>query len=397
MTSPVVELLCELIRIPSVNPMGKNVTGPIYFEGRVTDFLESWFHDLGLETTRESVHDGRDNLYARLPGTAPNAANEPALLWEAHQDTVPVEGMSIDPFDPVIRDGRIYGRGACDIKGGMAAMLSALVRLKNEQPANLPDIVMACAINEEHGFTGAATLGRHFGPAGSTYFSQPPFAAVVAEPTDLNIVVAHKGAVRWRCETVGKAAHSSDPSRGVNAIYAMATVIGELEKIAANEVPAAAKHDRLGTPTLNVGVINGGISVNTVPDSCYVEIDRRVLPAELPAEARQQVIDALAGRLPADFQVVHHDAFIAARGLSDAANGSLAKTLSASAAKVANRGELVVAPYGTDASVFSTAGVPTVVFGPGSIEQAHTHDEWLDVAELESAVDILCDYAVNAR
>src|SRR5262249_33706533 len=146
------------------------------------------------------------------------------MLLEAHQDTVPVGGMTIEPFTPTVRDGRLYGRGACDIKGGMAAMLAACARLAKERPAAMPTVVMACTVNEEHGFTGATALVRQWAESGG-FIPRRPDAAVIAEPTQLQVVVAHKGVVRWRCHTRGRAAHSSQPQMGDNAIFRMARVL----------------------------------------------------------------------------------------------------------------------------------------------------------------------------
>lgn len=389
------EILKDLIRIPSVNPMGREVSGDIYYEGRMTEHLQKWCEGLGLSFEREEVHTGRENLYALLPGTVSLEDGGPLIVWEVHQDTVPIEGMTIDPFEPNIAEGKIYGRGACDIKGGMAAMMAAIEALKKSPPPTMPNIVIAFAVNEEHGFTGATALARQFQSGQSKFFPRIPDAVVVAEPTDLNVVVAHKGAVRWRLETQGKAAHSSDPSRGKNAVYDMARVVSELEKIATAEVPAAGSHPRLGSPTLSVGLIQGGISVNTVPDRCMIEVDRRLLPGESATEAMNFIVSLLNERLPGDTALTHHEPFIATMGLSDENNHELAKRLTGAVEKFNRNSELVGAPYGTDASVLSATGAPAVVFGPGSIHQAHTHNEWLDITELELAAKILVQFVVD--
>ena len=220
-------LLADLVAIPSVNPMGRGVAGDEVFERRLTDYLEQWFSRVGLETQRQTIEPGRDNLVARLDGTA----GAPVVLLDAHQDTVPVEGMTIDPFRPTIRDGRLYGRGACDIKGGMTAMLGAVARLAAERPKPCPTVLMACTVNEEHGFTGAQGLCELWSHVGArSILPRKPDFAIVAEPTELDIVVAHKGMVRWQCRTRGRAAHSSLPHLGENAIFRMAPVLTALER-----------------------------------------------------------------------------------------------------------------------------------------------------------------------
>src|SRR5690606_17238485 len=146
------------------------------------------------------AHDGipaRENIIARLDGSPSVEAGGAVVLFEAHQDTVPVDGMTIEPWKPEVREGRMYGRGSCDIKGGMTAMLGALARLAKERPANMPTIIMACTVNEEHGYTGALKLKELWANGSDSLVPRKPDAAIVAEPTGLDVVVAHKGALRW--------------------------------------------------------------------------------------------------------------------------------------------------------------------------------------------------------
>jgi acetylornithine deacetylase/succinyl-diaminopimelate desuccinylase family protein len=385
-----IKTLSDLVALPSVNPMGKPVTGPTYFESRVTDYLENVFRQLGLACQRQTVEPGRDNIYARLEG----ASDRPLLVFEAHQDTVPVEGMTIDPWKPVVRDGRIYGRGACDIKGGLAAMLVAVARLVEDRPANRPTIILASTMNEEYGATGAKAMCK-FWEQPDSLFGRQPDAVIVAEPTELNVVVAHKGVVRWRLNTLGRASHSSQPELGENAIYRMAEVLPVLERYARDVVPQLREHALCGRPTLSVGTIRGGISVNTVPDHATIEIDRRVLPGEEPQEAYAHAVEFLKQNLPKDLAIENEPSFITMASLSDANNGALADQLLSTARAVSGRGGKTGVPYGTNASATSAAGVPTVVFGPGSIAQAHTADEWLAIEQLELASEIYYQFAAN--
>lgn len=384
-----VRTLSELIAIPSVNPMGRPLSGPEFYEYRVTDYLENFFRDLQLPYIRQHVEPLRENIIARLDGASPDG---PILLFEAHQDTVPCDGMIIDPFRPDVREGRIFGRGSCDIKGGMTAMLGALARLAQERPAGLPTIVMACTVNEEHGYTGAIELEKAWlGP--NPFVARRPDLAIVAEPTDLDVVVAHKGTVRWHCRTLGRAVHSSKPHLGDNAIYRMARVVLALEQFAREIGAQIPAHRLCGQVTLSVGTIRGGVSVNTVPDKCDIEIDRRLLPGEDGLTARTGVIDYLASALGSDYPIEHDPPYICSRGLSDDHNGELGKHLSAVAARVRGTCQQVGVAYGTDAAQIAAFGVPAVVFGPGSIEQAHTADEWLALPELEKASEVLYQFA----
>lgn len=407
MSLDVAALLQDLVRIPSVNPMGRPLAaGDIYYEHRMTSHLEGLFRSLGLPAERHPVAPLRENIVTRCDGDLPPERGGPIVMLEAHQDTVPVDGMTILPFEPRIEGGRLYGRGSCDIKGGMAAMIAAVARLAREKPRNRPTVILACTINEEHGFTGATHWAATFsgsppdsgrGPevapsAGrSELLNRVPDATIVAEPTKLNVVVAHKGAVRWRCWTRGVATHSSQPQLGENAIYRMAPVLTALERYARDSVPNLASHPLCGHPTLSVGLISGGISVNTVPDRCTIEIDRRVLPVESAEAALHHCLDYLQSALGPDAPVAHDPPFMLTRGLADDNNGPLAERLGTVIRRHGGPGASVGVPFGTDAPHFAATGCPTVVFGPGSIDQAHTADEWIDLDQLKTASEILYD------
>jgi acetylornithine deacetylase len=370
--------------------MGQPASGPEYCEYRVTDYLERLFQKLALRYERHTVEPKRDNIVARIDGRVPPEEGGPLVLFEAHQDTVPVVGMTIEPFNPVVRDGRLYGRGSCDIKGGLTAMLGAVARLAEERPPDMPTIVMASTINEEHGYSGATALTELWKRAG-TIIPRAPDAAIVAEPTELEVVVAHKGVVRWRCHTHGKATHSSQPHLGVNAIFKMSKVLDALERYQ-REVATVAEHPLCGHPTLSVGIIHGGMSVNTVPDHCTIEVDRRLLPGEKPEEARRLVIDFVASAIGNDPAVEHEPSYLIGYGLADDVNGPLARQMAAAARDAGLSGKIVGVPYGTNAAAIAAAGVPSIVFGPGSIDQAHTADEWLALEQLEKASEALYQF-----
>lgn len=392
MSTPVIETLRELVRIPSVNPMGRPFSGPEYLEGNVTRYLAERFKQLNVPYEIQEVEAGRSNILARLDGDSSPEEGGRVLVLEAHQDTVPVEGMTIEPWSGELRDGRVHGRGACDIKGGMAAMLTAFERLAAERPAGRPTVVMACSVNEEYGFTGARHLARSFEDGSCSVLPRLPDAVIVAEPTLLDVVVTHKGVLRWHCHTAGRAAHSSRPEQGENAIYRMARLVTALETYAREQLPPLGEHPLLGTATLSVGLISGGISVNTVPDRCTIEIDRRLLPDEDPDEASRHVHEHLAGLL--EENRAHSDApYLATGGLRDTLNRRLAEQVAEVSRRHGGAGQLVGVPYGTDAPAFDRLGVPTVVFGPGSIEQAHTVDEWIDVDQLQAASAIYYELA----
>ena len=358
-------------------------------EGKLTEYLQSLFEALGLRCRRQHVHPQRENLLVRLEGEADPSEGGKLILLAAHQDTVPVGGMTIEPWEPAIRGDRLYGRGACDVKGGMTAMITAIARLAQERPDGMPTIVMACTVNEEYGFTGASALVRLLDGRDNETFARTPDLALVAEPTDLDVVVAHKGVVRWRCHTRGRAGHSARPEEGDNAIYKMARALRPLERYQEEVVGTLGAHPLCGPSTMSVGTIRGGISVNTIPAQCTIEIDRRLPPGEEPGEAYRHLVEHLAREGGLDFPIEHDPPHMQGPPLSDEENGPLADQLVQIVTEVAGNGRRVGVPYATDAAFIAAAGIPTVVFGPGSLAQAHTDDEWLPLGQLEQAAEIL--------
>jgi acetylornithine deacetylase len=378
-----VELLKELVAIPSVNPMGRDVAGPEFFETRVSDWLVDFFRRLDVPHRRIEVTPGRANIVARVGH--PSATG--TILLDAHQDTVPVEGMTIDPFQPQVRDGRLYARGSCDVKGGLAAMLAAFAQLSRRPTSATANVVMSCTCDEEFTASGARHLANLWSGGGGDPLLTRPDICIVAEPTDLNVIVAHRGAIRWKLRTTGRACHSSRPHDGVNAIYKMAEVLVALERYAEELPRMAPTHPLCGTATISVGRITGGISVNTVPDECLIEIDRRVIPGEDPADVIPHVTNYLRDRLDVDFEML--PPWIDGATLSDKNNGVWADRLLRHIAAVVGPREKLGAWYGTNASRFAAVGVPAVVFGPGSISQAHTADEWIEVEQVRQATEII--------
>ena len=377
-----IRLLSDLVALPSVNPMGRATLGPEHLEGRVSDYLEDWFRNLGVPVVREAIRPGRDNIVARY--AAPDARR--TVLFDVHQDTVPTEGMTIDPFDPVIRDGRLFGRGACDIKGGMAAMLTAFARLVKERPAGSASVVLACTVDEEFTHVGSSRLAEQL--AGID-------VAVVAEPTRLDIVDRHKGAIRWKVRTNGIACHSSTPDLGDNAIYRMAGVVAALAGHAA-DLARTPPDPVLGPPSLSVGRIEGGISVNVVPDRCEVEIDRRMIPGESPEECRRRVEQAIRAHLGNldGIEVLPPWVVMPTLVPHPETNKPWLGGIAAAVERVGGRRPAVLGvPYGTDAGPLGESGLPCFVFGPGDIAQAHTKDEWVEVDQILQGVEMYYEIA----
>jgi succinyl-diaminopimelate desuccinylase len=390
MTDPL-PLLKDLISIPSVNPMGRDVSGPEFFEGRLSGYLAKYLQTLQVPFEVVEIVPGRANILALL--TSPGATK--TILLDAHQDTVPVDGMTIPPFEPTEIDGRVYGRGSCDVKGGMAAMLAAFTRLAHDRPAGMANVLLSCSCDEESTSIGINDLVNSWGTSTSRYLLSPikPDVAIVAEPTELDVVVAHRGATRWKLHTTGRACHSSRPNEGINAIYRMGRVLKLLEEYAAWVPTSRPAHPLCGPATLSVGLIAGGSSVNVVPDGCAIDIDRRVIPGEENLAVQAEVADYLKQRL--DFDLIHDEPYCTSPPLGDDLSGELARQLQRSISQVVGPRQTIGVPFGTHASRIARVGIPAVVFGPGNIAQAHTKDEWISIDQLRQAADIYYHFCAN--
>lgn len=375
------DLLAELVRRPSVNPMGRTDIDPaIAHESRVTALLEHEFRNLGVEFRRQNVAPGRDNIVATYTPPHPAPFH---VMFEAHQDTVPVDGMTVEPFGAVVEGGRMYGRGTCDVKAGGAVMLAAFTRLVREKPPGSAKVTLAYTVDEEHSCLGVQALMAS---------GVRPDCAIVAEPTLLNIVNAHKGVVRWVLETTGKACHSSRPEQGVNAVYRMAKLVRGVEEYA-HKLHALPPDPALGPRTISVGRIGGGVSPNTVPDSCRADIDRRLLPGETADTATAELEAFLKALSGVDFPFTLTRSSAGCLPLGSELSVDLVKRFGAAIDSVVGRHEVQGVPFGTDAATIAAAGVPAIIFGPGDIAQAHTKDEWIDLSQLEPATEILFRFA----
>jgi acetylornithine deacetylase len=305
------------------------------------------------------------------------------VIFEAHQDTVPIDGMIVEPFGAKIEGGKLYGRGACDVKAGVAVMLAAFARLVKEKPAGSATVTVAFTVDEEHGGRGVSLLMKS--GVRADY-------AIVAEPTLLNIVNAHKGVARWLLETSGRACHSSRPDQGVNAVYRMAKLLRGIEEYA-KTLREHPPDPVLGPRTISVGRVTGGVSPNTVPDFCRADVDRRLLPGETYESATAE-LDVFLRALPGvDFPFTLSQASPGCTPLDPKQSVELVQRFGAVIDSVAGKHTVHSVPFGTDASRIAVTGIPAVVFGPGDIAQAHTKDEWIDLSQLEPAAEILFRFA----
>ena len=422
----VVDLLCELIAQPSVNPRLAPTGASEAGEQRITEWLARFAADAGWRWGLQPVEPGRSNFFALIPG-----GRGDTLLWEVHQDTVSVQGMTVQPFEAAVRDGCVYGRGACDVKGSMAAMLAALLRVSLEPTIRRPTVLFACSINEECGFSGARAMAelwrsdnddvsspvvsnsREAHASGILPLAPPfegggelslreiaalhPTAALVAEPTELNVVVAHRGVARWQCTVHGRAAHSSRPEEGANAVYAMSRVVQLIEQFHRETLASRLADPLCGASTACVTTFQGGTGPNTIPDLAVIDVDRRLCPDETPEAAYRELVTWLDERAElGECRLEHHAPWMQSRGLHFAANREWAEQLAAVVRTIGIESQLMGVPYGTNAASIAAAGIPTAVLGPGSIAQAHTVDEWIAVEQLELAVEIYYRIACGA-
>jgi len=369
MSSEVVELCCKLIAQASVNPQEKEYRQTPYGEERMADFVYGWLAGQGLKPQRQRVLAGRENVFAMAEG----ADRSRTLLLAGHLDTVDVTGMTVEPFEPKIAEGRIYGRGACDDKGPLAALMAAFrdrVR-KGGLPWNL---VLLATCGEEYDMAGASFFAEHF-PGEIT-------AAVFAEPTDLEVIVAHKGVLRLTMRTRGRSVHSSVPERGENAIYTMARAVTRVEQFAA-DLSRRPGHPALQQETLAVTVVEGGRQINVIPDSCQGRIDWRFLPGRTPRQCREELAEFLNRQMPGQVELELMNEY---QPMETNPDHPVVAALLAAAQETAGIRRTASVAYATDASAFHGRSIPTPIFGPGSIHQAHTADEYIEIDQLEKGL-----------
>ncbi len=355
------DLLRDLVRTPSCNPdspAGTDQTG----EGNIAGWLRDFLADAGAEVVLEEIRPGRPNLIARF---AP-IDGRPRVLLGPHLDTVGVAGMTVDPFGAEIRDGRMWGRGTCDTKGPMAAMLTGWLE-HADALANAPVAVdFVGFMGEESAQWGSKDFAmRH----GKDYRF-----ALVGEPTSMKTVHATKGSVWATLRARGKATHSSQPHRGENAAVKLAKAIVALDA-RLPEALARFTHPMLGISTVNIGTFHSGTRPNIVPDLAEAELDMRITPALVEAGGALALLETMIRdlELPLELVNAHQNP-----PMETPADHPCIKLLESHGCG------LTTAPWFSDAAHLAAGGVPAVCIGPGHIDQAHTADEFIDLAELEA-------------
>lgn len=366
----VTELARALVSIPSVNPDGDPGTDRTG-EQACAEFVADFLCSLGAEAGLHPVHPGRPNVVGRF-----GSPGKPRLLLAPHTDTVSVAGMTIDPFAAEVRDGRLYGRGASDTKGPMAAMLWALRESRDLLPHLTHEIWFAGLMGEEAGQDGAKAL------AAEEKFD----FVIVGEPTELEVVFKHKVDVTGRIVATGRAAHSSCPERGENAITKLASGLLSLEKALTAHF-AQISDPVLGHPTFSIGTIRGGTKFNIVPDHAEAVIDLRLLPSQWKDREAESVFEVMRGACPG----LEVSRIAGSEALdTDPGHPLVAKLIEAG-------GRPAGAAWFCDAAIFSSRGIPAVAVGPGSIAQAHTEDEFIEIAALEAGVAYFKKFLASLR
>ena len=370
-----VALARALVATPSVNP-GLEESG--VGEAAVAELTAEWLRAWGLSVEMSEVAPGRWNVVGRLEGEGVG----PILLLNGHLDTVGTVGMSIDPFGAELREGRIWGRGACDMKGGVAALLAATAKLAR---VNLPGtLIVALTADEEYASLGMEALVRAGLKAD---------AAIVCEPTSLAVMPAHKGFVWVEAHFAGRAAHGSRPDVGVDAIEHAGRYLVKLDELK-DRLGTREPHPLLGQGSFHAGTIEGGSAPSVYPDSCRLVLERRTLPGENAAdiiEEFQAVLDVLAGEVPElEAKLTQGLARPATEVRSEA---PLVKGLLAACTAEGVDAVLEGMTAWVDAAFLNQAGTPAVCFGPGSIAQAHSANEWIDPSEIVTCAAVIERFA----
>ncbi len=368
----IVDLLREMIAIPSVNPFDEPANEDCR-ELEIADYYQSRMDHLGLLTSRRNVVSGRPNIFGRIKGNGTG----PCIMLAGHLDTVGVTGYS-NPFDPVIRDNRVYGRGSCDMKAGLAAFIEVARIIIQNDIELAGDLLIAGIADEEHHMIGSKEI-RENGPI--------PDFAIVGEPTELEVCHAHKGQLCMHIRTYGRACHSSIPELGVNAISHMAKLIGVFEDYN-DELMSRPPHPECGHGRFSPGVIRGGDIASSVPDFCELEVDRRTIVGEstqdVISEYRKR-IEPLTSSVP-DFHYEIGPVTIETAALDTPLESPIVEqSAQAYRETVGQASELKPFNGGTDAPNLMC---PAVICGPGSIQQAHTLDEFVEIDQVTDAVKI---------
>lgn len=373
------KLIADLVAINSVNP---DLVPGGAGERQIADYIATWGRGAGLEVHVQEAASKRPNVILIARGEGGGAS----LMLNAHTDTVGVSGMEA-PFKPAIRDGRLYGRGAYDMKSGLAAFMLAL---KAARAMNLRgDVMLSAVVDEEYGSLGTEALLAEW-----TRWQAD--AALIAEPTEQALSIAHRGFVWVDIETFGRAAHGSRPHLGIDAIAKMGKVLVALEAHD-RQMRARPTHDLLGSGSLHASLIKGGNEISMYPAHCQLQIERRALPGETLAsvEAETKAILAEIAASDPDFKAEAKATFARSAYEIEAAHPLVQQLKRVAEARLDREVALVGSSWWMDSALFGDHGIPTVVLGPSGAG-AHAIEEWVDLASVERCrqiyIDLIADF-----
>jgi acetylornithine deacetylase len=375
MPDPVISLLSDLVAIDSVNP---SLVPGAAGEAEIADAIAAHMRRMGLDVHVQDAAPGRPNVVGVLDGVERGQS----LMLCGHIDTVGVAGMDA-PFDPVVRNGRLYGRGSQDMKAGVAAMIDA-ARLVRERGFRKGRLLIAAVVDEEYASLGADALVREW----------KADAAIVTEPTDLQIGVGHKGFAWAAVETRGRAAHGSRPKDGRDAIMRMGRVLNRLEHLD-RELQGRIPHPLIGAGSLHASIIEGGRELSSYPDLCRLQLERRTVPgesAETFAAEMEGVLKSL-GREDSEFEASVELLFSRPPYEIPPTHG-LPQALKHAAESAGAAAALVGMSFWTDAAILGGAGIPSVLFGPGGAG-LHSVEEYVEVADVVTCRDALATLALT--
>jgi acetylornithine deacetylase len=373
--SAVAELAAQLVAIESINP---DVVATGSGETEIARFVAEWCERAGLDTTLSEPASGRPNVVAIARGSGGGRS----LMLNAHTDTVGVAAMT-DPFTPRLDDGRLYGRGSYDMKGSLAACMLATAEASRRGLAG--DVVLTAVSDEEFASVGTEAVAA----------SLRADAAIVTEPTELQLAIAHRGFVHLEIETHGRAAHGSRPHLGIDAIAKMGRVLVGIEELD-HRLRADPTHPYVGSGSVHASLIEGGQEYSSYPARCTVQAERRTIPGESVELAEREVRAILDEAAAADPDFSGDVRVLASREPFEVAEtDELVTTMRLCAAAVlGSEPEVVGVSFWADSALLAGAGIPTVLFGPRG-EGAHAEVEWVDVGSLEQCVEIYVAVAVE--
>ena len=373
--SDVANLTARLVEIESINP---DVVPGGSGEVAIAQFVAAWCERAGLDVSLEEAAPGRPNVVAVARGSGGGRS----LMLNAHMDTVGVAGMS-SPFTPRIDGGRVYGRGAYDMKGSLAACMLATVEAKRSPLAG--DVILTAVADEEFASVGTEAVAANMGAD----------AAIVTEPTEMQIAVAHRGFVHLEVETHGRAAHGSRPELGIDAIAKMGRVLVGIEELD-GRLRSTPTHARLGSGGVHASLIEGGQEYSSYPARCVLQAERRTIPGETVVMVERELRDLVDAAGSGDDQFSADLRALASREPFEVAEDEAIVQIvrRCATAALAAEPDIVGVPFWADSALLAGAGIPTVLFGPRG-EGAHAEVEWVEVADLERCVEIYAAVAAE--